>query len=67
MYLSAILWAFGWPLLVASLPGGLVALLFILPAILIRVRSEERELARIHGDQFEEYKKKTWRLIPGIY
>jgi protein-S-isoprenylcysteine O-methyltransferase Ste14 len=67
MYLSAILWAVGWPLLIASLIGGLVALLFILPAILIRMRSEERELSRVHGDQYEEYRNKTWRLIPGIY
>lgn len=67
MYLSAILWAISWPLLISSLIGSSVTLLFILPAILARIRIEEQGLARIYGDQFEEYRKKTWRLVPGVF
>jgi protein-S-isoprenylcysteine O-methyltransferase Ste14 len=67
MYLAAILWAIGWPLLIASLIGSFMTLFFILPSILIRIRTEERELVRVYGEEYEEYRNKTWRLIPGIY
>lgn len=67
LYLAAILWVVGWPLMIASILGALSALLFTMPAILLRIRIEERELLRIYGDRYVNYRSRTWRLIPYIY
>ncbi len=67
MYLAAIAWGIGWPLFVRSILGVLVNSLFLLPAIKIRIREEENELIKSFGDEYENYRKETWRLIPFIY
>jgi len=67
LYLAALLWCAGWPLLIKSLVGALTALVFVLPAIWVRIRAEEQELIRVFGEAYREYQDKTWRLIPWIY
>jgi len=47
---------------------GFVSILFILlPAVIYRIRVEDRLLAEHFGTQFEHYAQKTKRLIPGIW
>ncbi|MBU1661527.1 MAG: isoprenylcysteine carboxylmethyltransferase family protein [Chloroflexi bacterium] len=67
LYLAAILWCIGWPLFLKSLFGSLTALAFIIPALLIRINSEEQELIRVLGEDYRKYKDDTWRLLPFIY
>lgn len=53
----------------ASLNLGLVALvgLLVLIAYAYRIQAEERMLASRFGGAYEEYRSRTWRLIPGVY
>ena len=67
LYLAAILWCIGWPLFLRSLLGCLAALAFIVPALLIRISSEEQELINVLGEDYRMYQEKTWRLLPFIY
>jgi protein-S-isoprenylcysteine O-methyltransferase Ste14 len=58
--------ALGWGLVFRSWVGVVLALLNLIPLI-ARIRSEE-ELLRAHfGAEYEAYRARTWRLIPGIY
>jgi protein-S-isoprenylcysteine O-methyltransferase Ste14 len=67
MYLAAMLWAIGWPLLLASVFASLTTLAFLLPAIRVRMNEEEAELLRIYGQAYVSYVQRTWRLIPYVY
>ena len=46
---------------------GVFALVFMLNFVFMNIREEEQSLAVKYGAQWEEYVKKTWRLIPRIY
>ncbi len=49
-------------------PGALaVALLVWLPIVCLRIHREERLLLSRFGAPYQEYCRKTWRLIPGLY
>jgi protein-S-isoprenylcysteine O-methyltransferase Ste14 len=66
IYLGLITAYFGWALLFKSLSA-----LFLLPfsflLLLILAIFEERDLIKIYGQSYQEYKRKTaWRLIPRI-
>jgi len=67
IYLAAILWCIGWPLFLKSPLGILTALVFIIPALRIRIRDEEKELIRVLGEDYRKYQNETWRLLPFIY
>jgi protein-S-isoprenylcysteine O-methyltransferase Ste14 len=67
LYLAAILWCIGWPLLLKSLVGSFTALAFIIPALRIRINNEEQDLVRVFGEAYRKYQEETWRLIPFIY
>lgn len=67
LYLAALLWAIGWPLLIASMAGSLTAIGFILPGVLNRVQAEEKDLLQVYGKAYAAYRKRTWRLIPGVF
>ncbi len=63
-------------LLILSLGNGIalanwisLLLCIVLPtiAILNRIKVEERELSRYFGEQYQDYRKSTWRLIPYVY
>jgi protein-S-isoprenylcysteine O-methyltransferase Ste14 len=44
----------------------LIATLFLIPLV-ARMRSEERLLSEHFGPEYENYRARTWRLIPGFY
>jgi protein-S-isoprenylcysteine O-methyltransferase Ste14 len=50
----------------ASMTGFLISLLLI-PVVLNRIRLEEELLTEEFQDAYQEYKKRTKKLIPFIY
>jgi len=65
-YLGMLVSAIGWALVFRAAVGILIAVLLLIP-LLARMRSEERLLAEYFGDEYESYRARTWRLVPGIY
>ena len=65
-YLGMIILMLGWALAFRSGAGVILAAL-IIPPLLARIRSEEALLRTQFGDQYDAYRRRTWRLIPGIY
>jgi protein-S-isoprenylcysteine O-methyltransferase Ste14 len=45
---------------------GLFAVLIIAVAYWRKIRLEEQLLSKVFGDQYKEYRKKSWALIPGL-
>jgi protein-S-isoprenylcysteine O-methyltransferase Ste14 len=67
LYTAALLWAIGWPLIIGSFTGAVVALGFLLPALRRRMGREEDNLMHTYGDEYRTYCSETWRLLPFIY
>lgn len=67
LHSAALLWMIGWPLVIASLWGALVAAGFLLPSLWSRMRSEEEMLLQHFGPEYADYQSRTWRLIPFVY
>jgi len=65
-YLGLLLTAFGWGLAFRAGVGLLLAAMLI-PVLIVRMSSEERLLQSQFGEQFDDYRLQTSRLIPGIY
>jgi protein-S-isoprenylcysteine O-methyltransferase Ste14 len=65
-YLGLLIGVVGWALVFRSLLGLMLAALFV-PALIGRIRSEERLLAGYFGPEYEGYRARSWRLIPYIY
>jgi protein-S-isoprenylcysteine O-methyltransferase Ste14 len=65
-YLGLILGALGWALAFRSGAGVLVAALLIIPTV-GRIRAEETLHSSEFGGEYEAYRARTSRLIPGIY
>jgi len=65
-YLGLLVIALGWGLAFRSGPGVLLALLLI-PPLLARIGSEERLLGAQFGAEYEAYRARTWRLVPGLF
>ncbi|MBV8344489.1 MAG: isoprenylcysteine carboxylmethyltransferase family protein [Candidatus Eremiobacteraeota bacterium] len=65
-YLGMLVGALGWALAFRSAIGVLLALLLV-PPLIARMNSEEALLASEFGVQYEAYRAKTRRLIPGVY
>ncbi len=66
IYLAAVLYIMGAPMIFSSVYGFLVTLAFI-PCILYRIRIEEEVLIQEFGNAYLEYKKNTKKLIPYVY
>ncbi len=66
IYLAAILYVVGFPLIFSSLYGFFVSLAFI-PCLLHRICIEEKMLIEEFGQQYLNYQKCTKKLIPLIY
>ena len=65
-YLGMIILMLGWALAFRSGLGVLLAALTV-PPLLARIRSEETLLRLQFGDEYDAYRRRTSRLIPGIY
>jgi protein-S-isoprenylcysteine O-methyltransferase Ste14 len=65
-YLGLVINAIGWALAFRSGLGLLLAASLMLP-LLARIRAEERLLHAQFGAEYDAYRRRTWRLIPGLY
>jgi protein-S-isoprenylcysteine O-methyltransferase Ste14 len=65
-YLGLLVCSFGWGLAFRSGVGVLLAALMI-PPLIARIRAEEKLLREHFGAEYEAYRARTSRLIPGIY
>lgn len=66
-YLGLIICAFGWALVFRCLVPGLVVCAVLLAPLIARMNSEEKLLTDQFGEEYVDYKKRTWRLVPGVY
>jgi protein-S-isoprenylcysteine O-methyltransferase Ste14 len=65
-YLGLLIGSLGWALAFRSLVGvALVALM--IPPLVARIDAEERLLQSQFGHEYDAYRARTWRLIPGVY
>jgi protein-S-isoprenylcysteine O-methyltransferase Ste14 len=65
-YLGLLVNSLGWALAFRSMVGVLLTALTI-PPLIARIHAEERLLRTQFGDEYDAYRSRTSRLIPGIY
>jgi protein-S-isoprenylcysteine O-methyltransferase Ste14 len=65
-YLGMLAGALGWALAFRAVLGVVITALLLIP-LLARMRAEERLLADQFGIEYEIYRARTWRLLPGVY
>jgi protein-S-isoprenylcysteine O-methyltransferase Ste14 len=65
-YLGLLVNALGWALVFRSAVGVLLTALMLLP-LLARIRAEETLLRTQFGAEYNAYRARTSRLIPGLY
>lgn len=65
-YLGLLVNSLGWALAFRSGVGVLLIALMI-PVLLARIGAEERLLRAHFGDAYDAYRRRTARLIPGLY
>jgi protein-S-isoprenylcysteine O-methyltransferase Ste14 len=65
-YLGLLVGSLGWALAFRSGVGVLLTALTI-PLLIARIRAEERLLHTQFGDEYDAYRGRTSRLLPGIY
>jgi protein-S-isoprenylcysteine O-methyltransferase Ste14 len=65
-YLGLLFTSLGWALVFRSWVGVIITGATLLP-LLARISAEERLLRSQFGDEYEAYRARTSRLIPGLY
>jgi protein-S-isoprenylcysteine O-methyltransferase Ste14 len=65
-YLGMLVLSLGWAFAFRSGVGVLLAVLTLVPLI-ARIRAEEALLQSQFGAAYDEYRARTWRLVPGVY
>jgi protein-S-isoprenylcysteine O-methyltransferase Ste14 len=65
-YFGLLVNALGWALAFRSIVGVLLTASTLVPLV-ARIRSEEALLSARFGARYDEYRGRTWRLIPGLY
>jgi len=65
-YLGMLTTSIGWVLAFRSFVGVLLALSLLIP-LAARMHAEERLLREHFGQEYEDYFKRTWRLVPWVY
>ncbi|MEA2978531.1 MAG: hypothetical protein QOF09_354 [Alphaproteobacteria bacterium] len=65
-YLGMLVLSLGWALAFRSWIGVILAALTI-PPVIARIRAEEALLGSQFGAEYENYRARTSRLIPGVY
>jgi protein-S-isoprenylcysteine O-methyltransferase Ste14 len=66
-YVGLMLIALGTATMVRSPLAALVAVGLWLPITLLQIRGEERVLRRHLDTAYDDYARRSWRLLPGIY
>jgi protein-S-isoprenylcysteine O-methyltransferase Ste14 len=66
-YLGALLLWLGFGLAVRNWLATLSVALALAPAYLRRIHSEESLLVETLGEPYAAYRRRTWRLLPGVY
>jgi protein-S-isoprenylcysteine O-methyltransferase Ste14 len=66
-YLGYLWMALGVSLGYSSIAGLAAVLLILLPAVICRIRVEEKLLELHFGEEYRQYELRTARLIPGIW
>jgi protein-S-isoprenylcysteine O-methyltransferase Ste14 len=65
-YLGLLVNSLGWALAFRSMVGVLLTALTI-PPLIARIQAEERLLRTQFGNEYDAYRSRTSRLLPGIY
>jgi protein-S-isoprenylcysteine O-methyltransferase Ste14 len=65
-YLGMLVLSLGWALAFRSGVGVLLAALTLVPLV-ARIRAEEALLLSHFGEEYDAYRARTWRLVPGAY
>ena len=65
-YLGGMIGGIGWALVFRS-GLGLVLIALLTPALLRVVHAEEALLEAEFGEEYESYRRRTWRLVPFLY
>jgi protein-S-isoprenylcysteine O-methyltransferase Ste14 len=65
-YLGLLVTSLGWALAFRS-GAGVVLTALMIPPLLARIRSEEKLLQSQFGDEYDAYRARTSRLIPGLW
>jgi len=65
-YLGLLIIALGWSLAFRSLIGVILTALLV-PPLIARMNAEERLLQSQFGAEYDAYRARTSRLIPGVY
>ena len=65
-YLGLLVSTLGWSLAFRSVVGVLLTAALV-PVLAARMASEERLLHEQFGAEYDAYRARTWRLIPGVY
>lgn len=65
-YLGLLVNSLGWALAFRSGVGVMLTALLLLPVV-ARIRAEEALLSSEFGDEYDAYRARTSRLIPGLY
>ena len=65
-YLGLLVNSLGWALAFRSGVGILLTVLLV-PPLLARIHAEERLLQAQFGGEYDAYRRRTSRLIPGLY
>jgi protein-S-isoprenylcysteine O-methyltransferase Ste14 len=65
-YLGLLVSALGWAFAFRAGVGLLLTALLV-PPLLARIRAEEALLRTQFGSEYDAYRSRTWRLIPGLY
>lgn len=66
-YASYIIMSLGITIGFSSLIGLIAIPLLLVPGLIYRISVEERLLSEAFGEQYVQYTRLTWRLIPGIW
>ena len=65
-YLGLLISSLGWGLAFRSGIGVWLAALLV-PPLLARIKAEERLLRSQFGSEYDAYRARTSRLVPGVY
>ena len=65
-YLGMMLGLVGWALVFRS-SAGMIGTVLGVPVLLDRIEAEEALLAARFGAAYADYRRRTWRLVPGVY